>query len=109
MRRATTPARRRPRRPPRSPRDDLVATRHSITEDGVELSYTVTTGRMVLRPRRHTDDKFDGHQAKAEVFTVAYTADGAGPGAAGHVRVQRRPRLVQRLAAPRACSARAGC
>jgi carboxypeptidase C (cathepsin A) len=57
------------------PTDDLVTTRHSITIEGTELAYTVTTGRMVLRLEGHTDDKFDGQQAKAEVFVTAYTAD----------------------------------
>ncbi len=56
------------------PADDLVTTRHSITADGAELAYTVTTGRMVLRLEGQTDDKFDGQQAKAEVFITAYTA-----------------------------------
>jgi carboxypeptidase C (cathepsin A) len=62
------------------PADDLVTTQHSITIDGAELAYTVTAGRMVLRLEGHTDDKFDGQQAKAEVFVVAYTADDAEPG-----------------------------
>jgi len=57
------------------PADDLVTTRHSIMIGGTELGYTVTAGRMVLRREAHTDDKFDGAQAKAEVFVVAYTAD----------------------------------
>ena len=62
------------------PIDDLVTTRHSITlEDGSELSYAVTTGRIVLRQEGHTDDKFDGPQPKAEVFITAYTADSDDP------------------------------
>ena len=61
----------------REPADDLVTTRHSITIDGQELGYTVTTGRIVLRQEGHTDDKFDGQQAKAEVFVTAYTLDSA--------------------------------
>jgi carboxypeptidase C (cathepsin A) len=61
------------------PADDLVTTRHSITIDGGELSYTVTTGRIVLRREGHTDDKFDGPQPKAEVFITAYTADTDDP------------------------------
>jgi carboxypeptidase C (cathepsin A) len=60
------------------PADDLVTTHHVIsTGAGVELPYTVTAGRVVLRQEGHTDDKFDGAQPKAEVFMVAYTADGA--------------------------------
>jgi carboxypeptidase C (cathepsin A) len=62
------------------PTDDLVTTRHSITVDGGELSYTVTAGRLVLRQEGHTDDKFDGPQPKAEVFLTAYTADSEHPG-----------------------------
>ncbi len=64
------------------PSDDLVTTSHSITADGAELRYTVTAGRVVLRTEGHTDDKFDGVQAKAEIFVVAYTAErpeGASP------------------------------
>ncbi|MHB1592692.1 MAG: S10 family peptidase [Streptosporangiaceae bacterium] len=57
------------------PADDLVTTRHSITVDGADLAYTVTAGRVVLRAEKQTDDKFDGHQATAEIFVVAYTAD----------------------------------
>src|SRR5215475_10181913 len=59
------------------PRDDLVTTQHSIMVGGEELAYTVTAGRVVLRTEGHTDDKFDGAQAKAEVFMIAYTVDGA--------------------------------
>ena len=62
-------------RPPSEPADDLVTTSHSITVDGAELRYTATAGRVVLRAEAHTDDKFDGPQAKAEIFMVAYTAD----------------------------------
>jgi carboxypeptidase C (cathepsin A) len=58
------------------PADDLVTSRRSITIDGEELAYTVTAGRLVLRLEGHTDDKFDGPQAKAEVFLTAYTLDG---------------------------------
>jgi carboxypeptidase C (cathepsin A) len=65
--------------PAAEPTDDLVTTRHSITIDGAELSYTVTAGRMVLRLEGHTDDKFDGPQPKAEVFVTAYTADADDP------------------------------
>ncbi len=59
----------------KEPADDLVTTSHSITVDGADLAYTATAGRIVLRAEGHTDDKFDGSQPKAEVFTVAYTAN----------------------------------
>jgi carboxypeptidase C (cathepsin A) len=62
------------------PTDDLVTAHHAISTDGGELRYTVTTGRVVLRKEGHTDDKFDGAQAKAEVFITAYTLNGADPG-----------------------------
>src|SRR5215216_2167780 len=58
------------------PRDDLVTTRHTITVDGRELAYTVTAGRVVLRTESHTDDKFDGHKPRAEVFLTAYELAG---------------------------------
>lgn len=66
------------------PADDLVTTQHSIMVDGpdgapTELSYTVTTGRIVLRKEGQTDDKFDGPLPKAEVFVTAYTADTDDP------------------------------
>ncbi|HEX9065024.1 MAG TPA: peptidase S10 [Streptosporangiaceae bacterium] len=57
------------------PADDLVTTSHSITIEGQELQYTATAGRIVLRAEGHTEDTFDGPQAKAEIFVVAYTAD----------------------------------
>src|SRR5215469_15941654 len=63
------------------PADDLVTTRHTISTDEGELAYTVTAGRMVLRLEGSTEDKFDGQQAKAEVFVTAYTADVEDPGA----------------------------
>ena len=63
----------------REPTDDLVTTRHSITLADGELSYTATSGRIVLRQEGNTEDKFDGPQAKAEVFVTAYTADSEDP------------------------------
>src|SRR5260221_6978352 len=68
-----------PDRKSTEPADELVTTSHSITVDGAELRYTATAGRIVLRTEAHTDDKFDGPQAKAEVFMVAYTADDTDP------------------------------
>jgi carboxypeptidase C (cathepsin A) len=57
------------------PTDDLVTTQHSITVDGDELRYTATAGRMVLRVEGHTEDKFDGAPAKAEIFFTSYVLD----------------------------------
>ncbi len=68
-----------PERKAAEPADDLVTTSHSMTVGGEELRYTATAGRVVLRTEEHTDDKFDGPQAKAEVFMVGYTLDGADP------------------------------
>ena len=62
------------------PVDDLVTTRHTLGTDAGELSYTARAGRIVLRREVHTDDVFDGHKPKAEVFLTSYTLDGADPG-----------------------------
>ncbi|GAA1962931.1 S10 family peptidase [Amycolatopsis minnesotensis] len=61
------------------PADDLVATQHTITVKRRKLAYTAEAGRIVLRKEVLTDGKFEGHQAKAEVFLTAYTLDGADP------------------------------
>jgi carboxypeptidase C (cathepsin A) len=62
------------------PADEQVVTRHVVhTADGTELRYTATCGRVVLRKEEHTDDAFDGHKPKAEVFLTAYTLDDAPP------------------------------
>ena len=61
------------------PVDDLVTTAHTLRVADRELAYTATTGRIVLRKEVHTEDTFDGHQPKAEVFLTAYTLDGADP------------------------------
>ena len=37
------------------------------------LSYSATTGRIVLRQEVHKDDAFEGYKPKAEVFLTAYT------------------------------------
>jgi carboxypeptidase C (cathepsin A) len=64
---------------PAEPTDDLVTTEHSLTIKRRKLSYTATTGRIVLRKEVFTDGKFDGYVPKAEVFLTAYTVDGADP------------------------------
>ncbi|HZN19363.1 MAG TPA: peptidase S10 [Micromonosporaceae bacterium] len=61
------------------PVDDLVTTEHTMTVAGRELSYTVKTGRVVLRVEHIDDGEFHGHRARAEVFLIAYTLDGADP------------------------------
>ncbi|NIH78588.1 S10 family peptidase [Amycolatopsis viridis] len=62
------------------PSDDLVTTQHTLTVRRRKLAYAAQTGRIVLRKEVHTDGKFDGHAAKAEVFLTSYTLDGAEPG-----------------------------
>lgn len=62
------------------PNDDLVTTQHTLTVKRRELAYTARTGRVVLRKEVLTDGKFEGHQAKAEVFLTSYTLDDAEPG-----------------------------
>jgi carboxypeptidase C (cathepsin A) len=64
---------------PAEPTDDLVSTTHSITVKRRKLTYTATTGRVVLRKEVVTDGKFEGYQPRAEVFLTAYTLDGADP------------------------------
>jgi carboxypeptidase C (cathepsin A) len=62
-------------------RDDLVVTSHTLrTAAGEEIRYTATVGRVVLREQVHDEDGvFKGAEPKAEMFVVAYTADGADP------------------------------
>ncbi|MBA0125442.1 peptidase S10 [Haloechinothrix sp. YIM 98757] len=64
---------------PPAPTDDLVTTQHTLTTRESTLHYTAQTGRMVLREEQVTDETFDGHIPKAEVFLTAYTLDGADP------------------------------
>ncbi|WP_433871371.1 S10 family peptidase [Saccharopolyspora sp. CA-218241] len=64
---------------PAEPVDDFVSTHHTIAARGGELSYTATTGRVVLREEVYTDGKFEGHKPTAEVFLTSYVAD-AEPG-----------------------------
>jgi carboxypeptidase C (cathepsin A) len=58
------------------PADQLVTTTHEVSG----LRYTATAGRVVLRFESHTEDKFDGHKAKAEMFMTSYVLEGAQPG-----------------------------
>ncbi|WP_089299874.1 S10 family peptidase [Haloechinothrix alba] len=64
---------------PPAPTDDLVTTQHTLATRESTLHYTAQTGRMVLREEQVTDETFDGHIPKAEVFLTAYTLDGADP------------------------------
>ncbi len=62
---------------PEDPKDDLITTQHTLIIDGEPLAYTATAGRVVLRLEGHTDDKFDGAEARAEVFITSYVRDAA--------------------------------
>ena len=62
-----------------APADDLVTTSHSISTPAGRLTYTATTGRIVVREEVLKDGAFDGHVAKAEMFVVAYTVPGTDP------------------------------
>lgn len=54
-----------------TPKDNLVTSHHSITLNGEELKYSVTTGTIILKEE---NDK-EGHKPQAEMFFVAYTKD----------------------------------
>ena len=59
--------------------DDLVETEHRVPTVHGELSYTASSGRVVLREEVHEDGKFKGFEPKAELFVTSYTLDGADP------------------------------
>jgi carboxypeptidase C (cathepsin A) len=65
---------------PQPPADYLVTSTGSIGSGEQRLEYHVSCGRMVLREEIIEDQKFGGHQARAEIFHIAYTLDGAEPG-----------------------------
>ncbi len=56
---------------PPMPKEEIVATQHSVTIDGQEIPYTVTVGTILLQDH-------DEGKPKASVFFVAYTRDNAG-------------------------------
>ena len=61
------------------PHDKLTTTRHSASIGGKEVSYTVTTGTIVLKEeatqKGENEGVSEGEKAKAEVFFIAYTKD----------------------------------
>ena len=59
--------------------DRLSVTRHRIRLAGRDVAYTATCGTLVLREAAEKDGKAEGEQARASVFFVAYTVDGATP------------------------------
>ncbi len=62
-------------KPKPEPKDNLVETKHSVTINGQEINYTVTTGTIVLKEETEKDGKAEGETAKAAFFFVAYTRD----------------------------------
>jgi carboxypeptidase C (cathepsin A) len=65
--------------PKPTPKDNLVATNHTVTIDGQEVRYTVTTGTVVLKEettgKGDKQGQFEGEKPKAEFFFIAYTKD----------------------------------
>jgi carboxypeptidase C (cathepsin A) len=68
--------------PKPTPKDNLVVTQHSVTINGQEIRYTVTTGTMILKEettnKGEKEGEFEGEKAKAEVFFIAYSRDDVG-------------------------------
>lgn len=60
---------------PAPPVDDLVTTEHTLGRGRKALTYTATTGRVVLREEVSTDGTFTGWQPKAEVFLTSYVVE----------------------------------
>ncbi len=73
-----------PAAPPPPPEDRLVQTQHHVTVDGQPLSYTVTTGTLVIREEaeKSGEGTSEGEKARATIFFVAYTRDDVGDWAA---------------------------
>lgn len=53
------------------PTDVIVQTHHTATIGGRSLTYTATTGRIILK----SEDEKEGEKPKAAIFFVAYTLD----------------------------------
>ena len=62
-------------KPKTEPKDNLVETKHSVTINGQVLTYTVTTGTIVLKEETEKEGKAEGETPKAAFFFVAYTRD----------------------------------
>jgi len=52
----------------KTPKEELIKTKHTVVIDGQEIAYTATAGTILLKEE-------DG-EAKASIFFVAYTRDG---------------------------------
>lgn len=55
------------------PKDIIVQSQHTVTVNGQELSYTVTTGTIVLKEETEKEEKAEGEKAKASIFFIAYS------------------------------------
>jgi carboxypeptidase C (cathepsin A) len=60
-----------------TPRDQIVEAQHTVTIGGREISYTVTTGTLVLKEEAEKkgdkEGESEGEKPKASIFFVAYT------------------------------------
>jgi len=54
------------------PKDNIVTSRHTLKLKRGDLKYTATVGTLVLKE----EVEKEGHQAKAEIFFIAFTKDG---------------------------------
>ncbi|MBK8988649.1 MAG: peptidase S10 [Chloroflexi bacterium] len=61
------------------PEEKIVTTRHSLILNGKGLSYSATTGTLILKEEHEKEDKSEGEKAKAAIFFVAYTREDADP------------------------------
>ncbi|GAB3060016.1 peptidase S10 [Intrasporangium mesophilum] len=59
------------------PVDDFVTTKHTLRVGRRRLSYTATTGRVVLREEEHKDGTFGGNKPRAELSMTSYVLDEA--------------------------------
>jgi carboxypeptidase C (cathepsin A) len=64
---------------PPEPVDDLVVTTHRVETDRGTLSYSATTGRVVLREEVLEDGTFTGTKPRAQIFSTSYVLDDADP------------------------------
>jgi carboxypeptidase C (cathepsin A) len=61
------------------PADRITVTRHVARMAGRDIHYTVTCGTMVLKEEAEKEGKAEADKARASVFFVAYSLDGAEP------------------------------
>jgi carboxypeptidase C (cathepsin A) len=61
------------------PADRIAVTRHVARLAGRDIPYTVTCGTLVLKEEAEKEGKAEADKARASVFFVAYSLDGAEP------------------------------